>query len=135
MAKWALQRENHGSQPEREPLENIGQLRGWLMELCQEGRSNFYLHNEDTGDELTVLMKAPHAAVSLMRGSDFGSSSATVNPAFRPKAPADWETFSVEAAPARVPRDRCVPLDTMVKIVEHVYEHGSLPEWIAWREE
>lgn len=136
MTKWALQREDHNpAQPVREPLETIDELRGWLMELCQEGRSNFHLHNEETGDELTVLMKAPHAAVSLMRGSDFVSSSATENPEFRPRSAGDWVAFSVEAAPARIPRDRCLPFDTMVKIVEHVYEHGSLPKWIAWKEE
>lgn len=109
-------------------------MHGWLAQLRSESDSNFFLANNLNGDELTVLRDGPVAAVSLMRGSDRLSFSASIDPAFEAKSDADCHEFNVGGTPTPVPKDRCVTLDVAEKIIEHIFVHGSLPDWIVWRQ-
>lgn len=132
---WTIRREvsrrPHRSQSR---LTRVDELRAWLAQLRSEKDSNFYLTNNETGDELTVLMHDPVAAISFMRGSDRLPYSASKDPSFEAKSDADCHAFSVGETPTPVPNDRCVSLELMEKIVEHIFVHGSLPDWIAWRQ-
>ena len=109
-------------------------LRSWLTALSREGHSNFYVSNETTGDWVTVLMDEPYAAVLFTRGSDRLSFSASTDPHFEAASEADYHEFDVGGTPTPVSRDRCIGFDAMRQIVEHIFLHGELPQWVAWRQ-
>lgn len=117
----------------RARLDTVEGLHTWLAQLCGERDSNFFLTNNDMGDELTVLMDYPVAAISFMWASDRLSFSASTDPAFEVVSDQDCHESSVGDTPTPVPMDRCIPFDLMQKVVEYIFVNGSLPDWIAWR--
>jgi Immunity protein Imm1 len=42
--------------------------------------------------------------------------------------------FRYEGQWTEILRRNCVPLDVMLRIAQHFYATGTLPEWIAWEE-
>jgi hypothetical protein len=32
------------------------------------------------------------------------------------------------------PRRNCVPVEVMLRVVRHLFEHGTLPDWVEWEE-
>jgi Immunity protein Imm1 len=32
------------------------------------------------------------------------------------------------------PRHNCVPVEMMLRVVRHLYEYGTLPDWVEWEE-
>ena len=104
------------------------------MQLRGETDSNFFLTNNETGDELTVLLDYPLAAISFLRGSDNLSFSTSKDPTFEAESAGDYHEFNMGGTPTPIPKDRCGTFDVMEKIVEHVFARGSLPNWIAWRQ-
>src|SRR5919201_271368 len=134
-AEWTIKRErSNPSHPYMARLRAVDDLRRWLAQLGLEKASNFFLTNEETGDELTVLMDSPFAAVCWMRASDRLSFSASTDPSFEAALEADCHVFHMGATPTPVPKDRCLDFSTMKRVVEHVFIRGTLPRWIAWRQ-
>lgn len=134
VGEWTIKRElNKPPHPSEARLSGADPLRKWLTQLCREGTSNFYLTNEETGDELTVLMDRPYAAVSFMR-SDAISFSASMNPGFPDEAEENCHDFDVGGTRTPVSMDRCLTFDLMTRIVDEVFRTSSRPSWIAWRQ-
>ena len=134
---WRIRRELDS--PPRlfeEELPNVESLRSWLTQLCSEGNSNFFLTNTETHDELAVLMDRPFASISFMR-SDATAFSASMNPVYpdhEQETPQNCHEFDLGGTPTPVSLDRCLTFDLMIRIVEHIFAHGSRPDWIAWRQ-
>lgn len=134
VGRWTIRRElHHPPHPFEARLSGKEDLLRWLQQLCDEGDANFHMKEEDTGDEITVLMKAPSSVVILNPGRGGDSWSASLDPRFYPKSAADWHEFELGSTPTPIPTDRCLPLETMRRVVVHFYEHGSRPDWISWR--
>lgn len=133
VGRWAIRREfDYPPEPLQARLSDIAELRRWLRKLSEEGDSNFFLENEETGVEITVLMKAP-VSVVIVREAEGEPWSASMDKSFGARSDRDWTTFRLGSTPTHIPNDRCLPFETMQKVIEHFYEFNSRPSWIAWR--
>ncbi len=135
MSTWAIERERRNPpHAYKGRLSTIEELRSWLAQLRSEKDSNFFLTDEDTEDELTVLMDEPFAAVSFARGSDRVPLSASLDPGFEAGSDDDYHEFIMGDTPTPVSKDRCISFDLMQRVLEDVFASGTLPGWIAWRQ-
>jgi hypothetical protein len=47
----------------------------------------------------------------------------------------DEVEFIVGGTATPVPRDRCVPVRTMLEVIEYYLKHEELPNWLEWSAE
>ena len=127
---WVIQ---HGSRTWAtyyEPINNKGRLRSALLKLGRKDDPNLVLQHK-SGNYLNVSVQGPHAFVQLTRDA---TDSAYLTP-FQKGLPRNRRIeVPVGDTPTTFPLNRCVSLETMVRIVLHWYEHEELPAWVTWKE-
>ena len=87
-----------------------------------------------SGDHLTIAVRGPFALIIFRRAT---LDPPYLSPIARGSGAENSEAieFSIGGTPTPVPRERCVPVKTMLEVVRHYLEHETLPEWIEWGEQ
>lgn len=114
-----------------EKLATWEQARSAVMHLVKEPNPSLLLV-EDTGAFFTVGVRDDQAFVVHHPPSRSPAVSASLDPAFKPGTDADYVEFMVGGTKTPIPKDRCVPLQTALRILEEYWKGGRLSGSVSW---
>lgn len=101
------------------------------MHLVKESDPSLLLV-EDSGAFFTVGVRDDQAFIVHHPFSPSPAVSASLDPAFRPKTDADYVEFMVGGTRTPIPKDRCVPLQTALRVLEEYWKDGRLSRSVSW---
>ena len=120
---WVIQ---HGSLIDRiayEPVRSEEGLRRTLLQLPSKKDRNLELWHE-SDDHLNVSVEGELAFVQWTKGA-YGDGAPYMTTWTKKKA-SDYVEFLVGDTPTPIESGRCVPIETMVRVVLHYYNHREL---------
>ena len=130
---WVIQ---HGSLTDRisyEPVRNEEGLRRSLLALVTKKDANLELWHRSK-DHLSVSVQGEHAFVQWTKGA-YGDGAPYLTTWTNVKDSGDDVEFLVGDTPTPIERGRCIPVETMVRIVLHFFRENELlqEEGLTWK--
>jgi hypothetical protein len=87
---------------------------------------------DDKGAHFFVGMKDAQAFVLYEPSPRSPTVSASLDPTFEPKGDADYVEFMVGDTMTPIPKDRCIPLHTLLRILEEYWKEEHLSRSVSW---
>src|SRR5437879_1960432 len=114
-----------------EKLATWERVRSALLQLAKEPDPSLLLFDE-TGAFFTIGVRDNQAFVVHHPHSRSPAMSASIDPAFKPSTDADYVDFMVGGTRTPIPKDRCIPLQTLLRILEEYWKDGHLSRSVTW---
>lgn len=114
-----------------EKLATWEQVRSAILHLTGEPDPSLLLH-DDTGASLIVGVRDNQAFVVHHPRLHSPAVSASLDPSFQPRADADYVDFTVGGTRTPIPKDRCIPLQTLLGILEEYWKDRHLSRSVSW---
>lgn len=108
------------------------QVRSAIMHIAEAADPSLSL-TDDKGACFTIGIGDNQAFVIYRSSLDSPAVSASLDPTFEPKGDSDYVDFMVRDDITPIPKDRCIPLQTMLGILEEYWNEGNLSRSVSWR--